>query len=155
MMRILIGSSSAQSIHAVVASTAVEQAPWLTGIALIPQAPGGITLSTDADMLGSASVQLASLSLMAVASAAETLPAVPTGPVGERRPFQARVSISARDVSGSLHVDLVLPRLVAADQSGASTAWEEVPLWAHILLVDIHVMGRAEMEIAYLRFRYV
>lgn len=91
-MRILIGSSRAQSIHAVVASTAAEKASWLTGIALVPAAPGGITLSTDADLLGSGTDQLESLSLVAVSAGAETLLDVPTGPVGERRTFEARLS---------------------------------------------------------------
>lgn len=154
-MQILIGSSSAQSFHAVVASTAAEKAPWLTGIALVPDTSGQIVLWTDADMLGSGSVELESLSLVAVAGTAEILPAVPTGPVGERRPFQARLSISVREVADSLHVDLELPRLVAGDESGASAAWEEVPPDAHILLVDTHIMGRAEMHITYLRFRFV
>jgi len=154
-VRILIGSSSAQSFHAVVASTAAEKAPWLTGIALIPEAPGGITLWTDADMLGSGSVELESLSLVAALGTAETLPDVPTGPVGERRSFQARLSISAREVAGFLHVDLELPRLVVGDKNGAATSWEEVPPRAHILLVDTHIMGRAEMPITYLLIRYV
>lgn len=154
-MQILIGSSSAQSIHAVIASTAAEKAPWLTGIALIPEAPGGITLSTDADLLGSATVRLESLSLVTFAGTAETLLGVPTGPVGERRPFQARLSISAREVAGFLHVDLELPRLVAGDESGAAASWEEVPPGAHVLLVVTHIMGRAEMDIAHLLFRYV
>lgn len=154
-MQILIGSSSAQSFHAVVASTAAEKAPWMTGIALVPEAPGGIVLWTDAAMLGSGSVELESLSLVAASGAAEILPEVPTGPVGERRPFQARLSISAREVADSLYVDLELPRPAAVDKNGASAAWEEVPAGAHVLLVDTHIMGRAEMHITNLRFRFV
>lgn len=154
-MRILIGSSSAQSIHAVVASNAAEKASWLTGIALVPAAPGGITLSTDAGLLGSGMDQLESLSLVAVSAGAETLLEVPSGPVGERRTFEARLSLSAREVAGFLHVDLVLPRIAAGEQSEASAAWEEVPPGGHVLLVDTHIMGRAEMDITYLLFRYV
>lgn len=154
-MQILIGSSSEQSFHGVVASTAAEKAPWLTGMAFVPESPGWITLWTDADMLGSGAVELESLSLVAASSTAENLPDVPTGPVGERRSFQARLSISARQVAGSLYVDLELPRLAAGDQSDASAAWVEVPSGAHVLLVDTHIMGRAEMQITYLRFRYV
>jgi hypothetical protein len=143
-MQILIGSSSVQSIHAVVAFTAAENAWWLTGMALIPESPGGITLWTDADMLGSGAVELESLSLLAFAGTAETLLDVPTGPVGERRPFQARLSISARQVAGSLHVGLELPRLAASDKNVASAAWEEVPPDAHVLLVNTHIMGSPE-----------
>lgn len=154
-MRILIGSSSAQSIHAVVASTAAEKASWLTGIALVPAAPGGITLSTDADLLGSGTVQLESISLVAVSAGAETLVGVPSGPVGERRTFEAHLSLTAREVAGFLHVDLELPRIAAGEQSEASAAWEEVPPDSHVLLVDTHIMGRAEMDITYLLFRYV
>ena len=36
---------------------------------------------------------------------------------------------------------------MAADKSGAAASWEEVPPGAHILLVDTHIMGRAEMPI--------
>lgn len=154
-MRMLIGSSSVQSIHAVVSSTASDKASWLTGIALIPEAPGQITLSTDADMLGSASMRLDSLSLMEVSGSAENLVEVPSDPVGERRPFQIRLSIRALEIAGALHVDLELPRLAAGDGSEASTSWEKVPSEAHILLVDTHVMGRTEMLITHLRFRYV
>jgi hypothetical protein len=154
-VRILIGSSSPQSLHAVVASTEADKASWLTGIALIPAAPGGITLSTDADMLGSGTVELESLSLVAVSDEAETLLGVPTHPVGMRRTFEARLSLSAREVAGFLHVELELPRLAAGDKSQASTAWEEVPPDSHVLLVDTHIMGRAEMDITYLLFRYV
>lgn len=154
-MRILIGSSSAQSIHAVIENATAEMVPWLTGVALIAEAPGRIELSTDADLLGSASVRLESLSLVATANMADNSLGVPTGPVGKRRPFQDRLSISAREVEGALHVDLELPRLVAEEKNAASGSWEEWPPGAHLLMVDTHIMGRAEMHIAYLRFRYV
>jgi hypothetical protein len=62
------------------------------------------------------------------------------------------LSISAREVAGFLHVELELPRLVAADKGGAAAAWEEAPRGAHILLVDTYIMGRAEMPITYLLF---
>lgn len=154
-MRILIGSSSAKSIHAVVTTTASEDASWLTGIALVPEAPGQITLSTDADLLGSATIRLDSLSLIADSATAGIPPNVPTGPVGEQRRFQTRLSIGVLEVAGSLHVDLELPRVVAGAKAAASASWEEVPPDAHILLVDTHVMGRAEKLISQLRCRYV
>ncbi|OAE01803.1 hypothetical protein A6A22_10550 [Arthrobacter sp. OY3WO11] len=153
-MRILIGSSSPQSIHALVTSSDAEKASWLTGIALVPQTPGQITLSTDADMLGSASWRLDSLSLMKVLSTAGHPLEVPSGPTGKTTQFQGRASIRAWEIAGSLHVDLELPHLVAGNQDGASASWEEVGLDAHILLADTHVMGRAEMLISFLRVRY-
>ncbi|AUI52834.1 hypothetical protein [Arthrobacter crystallopoietes] len=136
-------------------TTAVEKAPWLTGIALLPETPDGIALSTDADLLGSASVRLASLSLVQLARASESSLAVPMGPVGEQKHFQAPLSIRAREFAGSLHVDLELPRQAAGDKTDEPASWEEVPSGAHILLVDTHIMGRAEMHISCLRFRYV
>jgi hypothetical protein len=153
-VQLLIGSSSPKSIHALVASTASE-APWLTGIALVPEAPGEIVLSTDADLLGSATVLLQSLSLAEVPGAATDLLGVPSSPVGERRPIQEDIAISAREVAGPLHVDLVLPRSAARDEVGAPATWQEVPAGGHVLLVDTHIMGRAEMPIPRLRFRYV
>lgn len=80
---------------------------------------------------------------------------VPSGPVGDRKKFEARLSLTAREVAGFLHVDLELPRLAAGEQSAASAAWEEVPPDGHVLLVDTHIMGRAEMDINHLLFRYV
>jgi hypothetical protein len=154
-VQILIGSSSARSIHALVASTVAEKAPWLTGIALVPEAPGEIVLSTDADLLGSATVLLESLSLAEVPGAATDLLGVPSSPVGERRPIQADIAISVREVAGLLHVDLVLPRSAARDEIGAPATWQEVPTGGHVLLVDTHIMGRAEAPVTRLRFRYV
>lgn len=84
-MRILIGSSSALSIHAVVASTAAEKASWLPGISLVPAVPGGVTLSTDADLLGSGTVQLESISLVAVSFGAEPCWASPQVPLATGR----------------------------------------------------------------------
>ena len=77
---------------------------------------------------------------------------VPTGPVGERKTFKARLSLSAREVASFLHVDLELPRVVAGEQSEGSAAREEVPPGGHVLLVDTHVMGRAKIDINYLLF---
>lgn len=153
-MRILIGSSSPQSIHALVTSSDAEKASWLTGIALVPQTPGQITLSTDANMLGSASWRLDSLSLMKDLGTAELPLEVPSGPTGKTKQFQGRASIRAWEMAGSLHVDLELPHLVAENQDHASASWEEVAPEAHILLADTHVMGRAEMLISFLRVRY-
>lgn len=106
-------------------------------------------------MLGSGAVELESLSLVAVGGTAESQLAVPIGPVGERRPLQTRLSISARQVAGSLHINLELPRVAASDKNVALAVWEDVPRSGHVLLVDTHIMGRAEMPIAHLLFRYV
>ncbi|GAB3251451.1 hypothetical protein GCM10027562_11520 [Arthrobacter pigmenti] len=127
----------------------------MTGIALVPEFPGGIALLTDADMLGTASVHLESLSLVTVEGTEEVSLGVPTGPAGERRQFASHLSISAREDAGSLYVDVELPRLLADSKDCASASWEEAPPGPHILLVDTHIMGRAEMQIARLRFRYV
>jgi hypothetical protein len=153
-MQILIGSSSVNGMHAVVASTAAEKAPWLTGLALVPEAPLGLTLSSDAAMLGSGTDELESLSLVITETPAALLRA-PTGPVGEPQQFTDRLSIRAWEVAGALRVDFELPRLAAGDRSRMSGQWEEVPPNAHVLLVDTHIMGRAEMSITRLRFRYV